>query len=232
MRAFATVCLLGLMACEGGLIFTNEGTAGGGGEPRPMPMPMPGEDAGIVLLDSGPAEDSGAPTDPEDAGTPPEDAAPPPADAAPPPEDTGPVDPVDPPPPAPADCEGPEEAAVRALANEARAADGTGPLACDPLMAQVARAHGQDMCDEGYFAHNSQDGSTPFDRMREAGVSYGTAGENIARGQRTPDAVHTGWMNSSGHRRNILNDRFGRIGIGYVACPSGRGPFWVQVFAN
>lgn len=138
-------------------------------------------------------------------------------------------DPAPPPPPPPTDCAGPEEAEVIRLANEARGASLT-TLECDPDMARTARLHSQDMCDQGYFSHTGLDGRSPFDRMRDEGVSYRTAGENIAAGQRTPDAVHTAWMNSAGHRRNILNGAYGRIGVGYVSC--GGRPYWTQVFAD
>lgn len=133
-------------------------------------------------------------------------------------------------PPTPTNCESSEEAEVRSLANQARAQDGDGPLSCDTLMGEVARMHAQDMCDRGYFDHTSQDGRSPFQRMSDHGVSYSTAGENIAWGQQTPSQVHTGWMNSPGHRRNILNGAFGRIGVGYASC--GGRPYWVQVFAD
>lgn len=127
-------------------------------------------------------------------------------------------------------CEGPEEAAVRSLANGARADAGAGALSCDPLVAEVARDHADDMCARGYFDHTSQDGRSPFDRMRDAGVMFSNAGENIAWGQANAEQVHTSWMNSPGHRGNILNGAFERIGIGYAEC-SGR-PYWVQVFAD
>jgi len=127
-------------------------------------------------------------------------------------------------------CGNPTEQEQLEYTNGARADAGLGPLECDELMTTVARAHAQDMCDRDYFSHTSQDGRSPFDRMRDAGVSYRTAGENIAWGQQTPSAVHTSWMNSSGHRRNILGSGYGRIGIGYVEC--GGRPYWVQVFAD
>ncbi len=122
------------------------------------------------------------------------------------------------------------EQAQLALTNAARAEDGDAPLRCDVLMTTVARAHSQDMCDRRYFSHTSLDGRSPFERMRAAGVMFSTAGENIAQGQRTADAVHTSWMNSSGHRANILNGAYGRIGIGLSEC-DGR-MYWTQIFAN
>jgi len=139
------------------------------------------------------------------------------------------VEPAPPPPPPPTACAGPEEAEVIRLANEARGASRP-TLVCDDDMARAARLHSQDMCDQDYFSHTGLDGRSPFDRMRDQGVSYRTAGENIAMGQRTPSAVHTAWMNSPGHRRNIMNDAYGRIGVGYVNC--GGRPYWTQVFAD
>jgi uncharacterized protein YkwD len=66
-----------------------------------------------------------------------------------------------------------------------------------------------------YFAHDSRDGRSPFDRMADAGYSGGTMGENIARGQQSPSEVVEGWMNSPGHCSNIMNARFTDIGVGY-----------------
>lgn len=132
--------------------------------------------------------------------------------------------------PIPSGCGTATEQAELALTNAARAMDGDGPLRCDTAMTAVARAHSQDMCDRNFFSHTNLDGLSPFQRMTAGGVSYSTAGENIAQGQRTPDEVHTAWMNSSGHRMNILNGAFGRIGIGLAEC--GGRMYWTQVFAN
>lgn len=137
---------------------------------------------------------------------------------------------VEPSMPPPTGCATPEEAAVIELANQARASTGAGPLSCDPDMARTARLHSQDMCNQNYFSHTGRDGRSPFDRMRDEGVSYRTAGENIAQGQRDADAVHNAWMNSSGHRANILNGSYGRIGVGLEECGGRR--YWTQVFAD
>ncbi|MCC7540465.1 MAG: hypothetical protein IT379_29885 [Deltaproteobacteria bacterium] len=152
---------------------------------------------------------------------------------APPPTTPPSTPPPTTPPPAPppsTGCGNAIEQEELALTNMARASSGLGPLECDPLLTEVARAHSQDMCDRGYFDHTSLDGRSPFDRMRDAGVRYGTAGENIAWGQRTPDEVHDAWMNSSGHRANILGGDYNRIGIGYVEC--GGMPLWTQNFTD
>ncbi len=124
-------------------------------------------------------------------------------------------------------CDVAIEQDVIALANQAR---GEAPLRCDPEMSTVARAHSADMCERDYFDHTSLDGRSPFDRMRDAGIRFGAAGENIAWGQPTAAAVHDAWMNSSGHRRNILNGGYRRSGVGYVRC--GGRPYWTQVFAD
>lgn len=128
--------------------------------------------------------------------------------------------------PSPTGCGGPEELEVIDLVNGARSS----PLECDPGMARAARLHSQDMCDRGYFDHNSLDGRSPFDRMRDEGVSFGTAGENIAYGQSTPAEVHRTWMNSPGHRQNILGSAYRRIGVGYAEC--GGRHYWTQNFAD
>ena len=117
-----------------------------------------------------------------------------------------------------------------ALTNAARGEAGVPPLACDDTMTLVARDHSQDMCDNDYFSHFDLGGGGFADRLRSAGVSFRGGGENIAKGQRTPESVHDSWMNSSGHRRNILDDSYSRIGIGYVEC--GGSPVWTQVFAD
>ena len=82
------------------------------------------------------------------------------------------------------------------------------------------------MKDNNYFSHTSPTYGSPFEMMKKFGISYKTAGENIAQGQITPQAVVNGWMNSSGHRANILNASYNRIGVGYVA----EGNYWTQMF--
>ncbi|UJR84606.1 CAP domain-containing protein [Sandaracinus amylolyticus] len=135
-----------------------------------------------------------------------------------------------PPPPPPTGCASAIEAEELALTNAARREAGLSDLTCDEGLARAARLHSQDMCNQNYFMHDSLDGRSFVDRINEQSVSWRTVGENIAHGYTTPEAVHTGWMNSDGHRRNILNGAFGRIGIGYVEC--GGRPYWTQDFAN
>ena len=119
------------------------------------------------------------------------------------------------------------EAQVLTLVNAERAAAGCRALVADPALAAVARAHSQDMRDRGFFSHENPDGLSPFDRAERAGIS--ARAENIARGQKDAAAVMDAWMNSSGHRANILNCGLTRLGVG-VAEGSG-GPWWTQLFA-
>ena len=116
------------------------------------------------------------------------------------------------------------------LVNQERQAAGLQPLAADPELTEVARRHSADMFARGYFAHDTPDGLTPFDRMRAAGVRFITAGENLALAP-TISVAHTGLMNSPGHRANILRREFGRVGIG-VMDGGMRGLMASQEFRN
>ncbi len=107
------------------------------------------------------------------------------------------------------------EAEMLRLVNAERTANGLTPFVLDAALSDVARAHSADMVAKGYFAHNSLEGLSPFDRMARAGITYRTAAENIAWAS-TVQATHTALMNSPGHRANILNPTLGRIGIGIV----------------
>ncbi len=118
------------------------------------------------------------------------------------------------------------ESEVVRLVNEIRVSHGLGTLTEDWELARVARYKSQDMHDKRYFSHQSPTYGSPFNMMKSFGISYRTAGENIAKGQRTPKAVVDAWMNSSGHRANILNRNYTKIGIGYVAD----GNYWTQMF--
>ena len=118
-----------------------------------------------------------------------------------------------------------EQEVIR-LVNVERAKYGLKPLTEDWELSRVARYKSQDMHDRRYFDHTSPTYGTPFQMMKAFGLSYRSAGENIAMGYRTPQAVVTGWMNSSGHRANILNSSYTKIGVGYVAD----GNYWTQHF--
>lgn len=118
-----------------------------------------------------------------------------------------------------------EKEVVR-LVNVERQKNGLSPLTYDWELSRVARYKSQDMRDRGYFSHTSPTYGSPFQMMKSFGISYRSAGENIARGYATPDAVVKGWMNSAGHRANILNSSFTHIGVGYVKD----GSYWTQMF--
>ena len=118
------------------------------------------------------------------------------------------------------------EGEVVRLVNEIRVKNGLKALTHDWELSRVARYKSQDMKDNNYFSHTSPVYGTPFQMIKSFGLTYRTAGENIAKGQATPQAVVNAWMNSSGHRANILNSSFKKIGVGYVA----NGKYWTQMF--
>lgn len=119
------------------------------------------------------------------------------------------------------------------LVNNERSASGCGALSLNGTLNAVADAHSEDMAANDYFDHTNQHGQSPFDRISAAGYQYGTAGENIAVGYRDAAAVMEGWMNSPGHRRNILNCSFTQLGVGFAQASGGRGSiYWTQVFAT
>ena len=120
-----------------------------------------------------------------------------------------------------------EQEVIR-LVNEIRIENGLRPLTYDWELSRVARYKSQDMKDNKYFSHTSPVYGSPFQMMKSFGIKYRSAGENSARGQSTPQAVVNGWMNSSGHRANILNASFTTIGIGYVANCN----YWTQWFVG
>ncbi len=119
------------------------------------------------------------------------------------------------------------EAAVIALTNAERAKAGCRPLRADERLATAARKHSADMAANDYFDHTSRNGDSPWERMEDAGYPSPGA-ENIAKGYPTAQAVMEGWMNSPGHRANILNCDLRAIGVGR-ASGSG-GPVWTQDF--
>ena len=118
-----------------------------------------------------------------------------------------------------------EQEVIR-LVNEIRVQNGLSALTYNWELSRVARYKSQDMVDNRYFSHTSPTYGTPFQMIRSFGLSYRSAGENIAYGQRTPQAVVNAWMNSSGHRANILSSSYTQIGVGYVA----NGHYWTQMF--
>ncbi|WP_081988282.1 CAP domain-containing protein [Halobacillus sp. BBL2006] len=122
------------------------------------------------------------------------------------------------------------ERTVVELVNEERDKQGLPPLKMDERLSDLARKKSQDMADKQYFSHISPTYGSPFDMMKQFDFKYRAAGENIAAGQRTPEEVVEGWMNSEGHRANILNDSFTQIGVGYVEDSGPYGTYWTQMF--
>ncbi|SCD95083.1 RNA polymerase sigma factor, sigma-70 family [Streptomyces sp. BpilaLS-43] len=117
---------------------------------------------------------------------------------------------------------------VTALVNSERAKEGCEPVSGNSLLDTAASRHSADMAERDYFSHTSPDGTDPGDRITAAGYRWSTYGENIAKGQTTPAAVMESWMNSPGHRANILNCAFKEIGVGRQ--DSSGGPVWTQNF--
>lgn len=112
------------------------------------------------------------------------------------------------------------------LVNNIRAKYGLPKLTENWELSRCARYKSQDMYNKGYFSHTSPTYGSPFDMMTAFGIKYRTAGENIAKGYTTAQAVVNGWMNSPGHRANVLNASFTQIGVGYVSS----GNIWTQMF--
>ncbi|MFH8347662.1 sigma-70 family RNA polymerase sigma factor [Streptomyces sp. NPDC018045] len=117
---------------------------------------------------------------------------------------------------------------VTALVNTERAKQGCSPVSANDQLVTAARRHSQDMDARNYFDHTSPDGTDPGARIAAAGYRWSTYGENIARGQRSATEVMKSWMNSPGHRANILNCDFKEMGIG--THETSGGPTWTQVF--
>ncbi|MFJ9536128.1 CAP domain-containing protein [Streptomyces sp. NPDC101225] len=115
------------------------------------------------------------------------------------------------------------------LTNRERARAGLPPLTADAVLTTAAQAHSADMVARAFYAHTSPDGSEPWDRAAAAGARRRSIGENIACGQRSPAEVVEGWMNSPGHRANILKPDFTHIGIG-LAGGGAAGTYWTQLF--
>ncbi|MBW3114597.1 MULTISPECIES: SafA/ExsA family spore coat assembly protein [Bacillaceae] len=115
------------------------------------------------------------------------------------------------------------------LVNVERSKVGLPPLKENWELSRVARYKSEDMINKNYFSHTSPTYGSPFQMMKDFGISYQAAGENIAAGQRTPAEVVEAWMNSEGHRKNILSPTYTEIGVGYVKGGS-YGHYWTQMF--
>ncbi|WP_097962302.1 CAP domain-containing protein [Streptomyces sp. or20] len=168
-----------------------------------------------------PSEKSKAPT----TSKAPEKSTAPASKAPAPPKTSSATPPSKKPSPSPTDASARSE--VLALVNQERAKVGCSPLSTSAPLTSLAQNFSEDMAARGFFDHTDPDGDTPWDRAAQAGVQ-GLGAENIARGQADAQAVMEGWMNSEGHRANILNCDYKTIGIG-VHEGSG-GPWWVQNF--
>lgn len=120
------------------------------------------------------------------------------------------------------------EKQVVELTNQERRKNGLPDLQIDTALSNVARTKSQDMQANNYFSHTSPTYGSPFDMMRDFGISYNAAAENIAQGQRTAQEVVQAWMNSSGHRANILNRNYTHIGVGH----DPNGNYWTQMFIS
>lgn len=118
---------------------------------------------------------------------------------------------------------------VITLVNKQRANNGLMKLTKNSTLAYVARLKSSDMATRGYFSHTSPTYGSPFTMMLHYGIRYSAAGENIAMGQSTPQAVMNAWMNSPGHRANILSPAYTQIGVGLARNKSGV-PYWTQEF--
>ncbi|MDC3418742.1 CAP domain-containing protein [Aquibacillus salsiterrae] len=114
------------------------------------------------------------------------------------------------------------------LTNAERVKQGLSPLKAYTDLNTVADAKAEDMANKGYFSHTSPTYGSPFDMMRDFGITYKSAGENLAAGQTSPEEVVNAWMNSEGHRANILSEKFTHIGVGFEQ----NGNQWVQMFVK
>ncbi len=121
------------------------------------------------------------------------------------------------------------ERQVVELVNAERAKNGLSPLALDSSVSKVARVKSQDMATNNYFSHTSPTYGGAGNMLKQFGIKYTAYGENIASGQKTPQQVVSAWMNSSGHRANILSSSFTKIGVGYATNSSGKA-YWTQMF--
>lgn len=117
-------------------------------------------------------------------------------------------------------------AKVVELVNAERSKAGCSPVKVNAALTEAAQKHSEDMAASRSMSHTGSDGSSPADRITRAGYSWSTYGENVAYGYSTPEQVMTGWMNSPGHKKNILNCAFKEIGVG-LAQP---GSYWTQDF--
>lgn len=125
------------------------------------------------------------------------------------------------------------ESEVIKLVNAERANAGCPALRAHPILNQAAKAHSQDMVEHNYVDHVNSAGETPGERVSNMGYVWEALGENVAAGYVTPEDVVAGWMNSEGHRKNILNCGYLDTGVGYVyAADTDYGHYWTQLFGR
>ena len=129
------------------------------------------------------------------------------------------------------DVESNEALEVLRLVNEERKKQGLNELTLNHTLNGVATKKAEDMRDNNYFSHDSPRYGSPFEMLQSFGVKYSSAGENIAAGQKNAQQVMNDWMNSSGHRANILNKNYTELGVGFVEGGS-YGTYWVQEFVK
>lgn len=190
-------------------------------EPTPEPTPVP---SALLPPDSIPDPALASPADP--TPDPISDPTPQPT-----PVPTSVANPVPTPEPTPVSEADPMVQEILRLSNLARAEAGLPALSLNAQLNQAALAHGLDMANNGIFSHTGSDGSTLRDRVNRTGYAWRNIGENIAYGYTSAASVMSGWMNSDGHRANILNSNFREIGIAYTRNSQGRF-YYVQVFGN
>ncbi|MCZ7433895.1 CAP domain-containing protein [Streptomyces sp. WMMC1477] len=204
-------------------------TAASRGEERRSPSPTPTPEPSTTPEDeptpsAEPTEEKPREEEERSAKPAPETSAP----AKPTPAPKPPAPTADPPsPPGDSGAHSAAEARVLTLVNQERSRAGCSPLRADASLARLAGDHSADMARRGYFSHTDPDGRDPWDRAEEDGVTH-LGGENIARGQADAEAVMRAWMDSPGHRKNILNCGFTSLGVG--AHFAGGGPWWTQSF--
>jgi uncharacterized protein YkwD len=117
------------------------------------------------------------------------------------------------------------------LTNSARISSGASQVTLDERLTSIAEAHARDMAERGYFSHTTPEGVTFGDRLRAAGIPFGYAGENIAQNRSASGAMEA-WLNSTGHRENMLNTRFRRLGVGVYRASENTFTYYVQVFTD
>jgi uncharacterized protein YkwD len=224
------VVLVGGAAYAGSRVLTADGSAAASngaadpGEPDPAAAAQTAGEAGDAYgAQSAPATPP-APSSEAPEATPSSQVGRAATKAAPTPTATKPRNP-----PAGAPVNG-ETAEVLRLVNVERARAGCPAVTADSRLTAAAQAHSADMAANGYFSHTGRNGSTIGSRVTAAGYRWSAVGENIAKGQPTPAAVMEAWMNSSGHRANILRCEYRNLGVGLAY--DGRSPVWTQDFAT